>query len=48
MSSADLLAVIDAPQTLTRPWISVPSITKKRLAGFSIGLAYVPSAWTCA
>ena len=48
MSSADLLVVIDAPQMLTRPWISVPSITKKRFAGFSIGLSYVPSAWTVA
>ena len=38
ISSADFAAVIEAPQMLTRPWTSVPSIVKKRLAGFSIGL----------
>ena len=34
----DLGSVDRAPHTLTRPWMSVPSIVKKRLAGFSIGL----------
>ena len=46
--SATLVALIDAPQTLMRPWISVPIIVKKRLVGFSIGLKYVPSGATCA
>ena len=36
--SAAFDAVIDAPQIETRPWISVPSMTKKRFVGFSIGL----------
>ena len=36
--SATLVALIDAPETLIRPWISVPIIVKKRLVGFSIGL----------
>ncbi len=38
MSRATFVALIDAPQTLTRPWMSVPSIVKKRFVGFSIGL----------
>ena len=48
MSSATFVALIDAPQTLTRPWISVPSIVKKRFVGFSIALVYSPSGETCA
>ena len=44
--SATLLALMAAPQTLTRPWISVPSMVKKRFAGFSIGLVYSPSGDT--
>ncbi len=38
MASASFDALIDAPPTLTRPWISVPSMVKKRRLGFSIGL----------
>ena len=36
--SATFDALIEAPLTEIRPWISVPSIVKKRLVGFSIGL----------
>jgi hypothetical protein len=32
-----LVALIEAPQTDTRPWISVPNMVKNRLVGFSIG-----------
>jgi hypothetical protein len=46
--SATLEALIEAPQTLTRPWISVPIIVKKRRVGFSISLVYVPSGATWA
>ncbi len=48
MVSATFDALIDAPQTLIRPWISVPSMVKKRLVGFSISLVYVPSGATWA
>ena len=37
-----------APPTLTRPWISVPSIEKKRLVGLSISEKYVPFSETFA
>ena len=37
--SAVLAALIDAPEMHTRPWIRAPSIVKKRLFGFSIGLS---------
>ena len=39
-------ALIAAPEMLMRPWISVPSIVKKRLVGFAIGEKYVPSGST--
>ncbi len=36
--SATFDALIEAPPTLTRPWMRVPSIVKNRLVGFSIAL----------
>jgi hypothetical protein len=46
--SADLVAACDAPDTLTRPWISVPIVVKKRRLSFSIGDWYSPSSSMCA
>ena len=38
MVDATLATLMPAPPTQTRPWMSVPSIVKKRLLGFSIAL----------
>ena len=46
IASADLVALIAAPPTLTRPWMRVPSMVKKRRFMFSIGLRYSPSGVT--
>ena len=46
LTPAQLAVLIEAAPTQTRPWTSVPSIVKKRLLGFSIGLEYTPSGET--
>ena len=47
MVSADFVALIAAPPTLTLPWTRVPSMVKKRRLWFSIGLRYSPASVTC-
>jgi hypothetical protein len=48
MVMAVLVALSAAPETLTRPCTSVPSMVKNRRVSFSISLEYTPSSATCA